>query len=227
LVSAGRDSGSHSFEIQHLGEHIRFYLRLFRVLNTAGFSLTNPLVELSDLTITETLLDAAGVSRDQAREMVRAHRPGSSTRFLAERGVTLPTDIVDPAVELENLVERHPLRRQISRLITLKRKLFDQLQTQHPEAQFRFARLESFAYYTGLCLRISSTAPDGVRYGIVDGGLTDWTARLLQNNKERLLTSGIGSEFACKRYRGASPFDQSNFAGRLKARSYWTRYRSW
>ena len=39
LVSAGRDTGSSSFEIQHLGEHIRFYLRLFRALNAEGFSL--------------------------------------------------------------------------------------------------------------------------------------------------------------------------------------------
>ena len=53
--------------------------------------------------------------------------------------------------------------------------------------------------------RISPAAPDGVRYPIVDGGLTDWTARLLQDKKERLLTSGIGSEFVCRRYRCGSP----------------------
>ena len=52
-------------------------------------------------------------------------------------------------------------------------------------------------------LRISPQAPDGNRYPIVDGGFTDWTARLLGNKKERLLISGIGSEFVCKTYRSA------------------------
>ena len=80
----------------------------------------------------------------------------------------------------------------------------DPLQAEFPEAKFRFnlARLEGLGYYTGLCLRISPLAPDGGRYAIVDGGLTDWTARVLADRKERLLTSGIGSEFVCRRYRG-------------------------
>jgi hypothetical protein len=38
---------------------------------------------------------------------------------------------------------------------------------------------------------------------VADGGFTDWTARLMGNNrKERLLISGIGSELVCKKYRG-------------------------
>ncbi|MGA3027417.1 MAG: hypothetical protein ABSF98_21880 [Bryobacteraceae bacterium] len=91
LVSAGRDSGSSAFEIQHLGEHIVFYLRLFRALNAAGFSLTAPLVEISDLAATETLLAAAGISGDDVRRSVRAHIVGGSERFLAERGIALPS----------------------------------------------------------------------------------------------------------------------------------------
>jgi hypothetical protein len=80
---------------------------------------------------------------------------------------------------------------------------FETLALEFPEAQFRFnlARLEGLGYYRGLCLRISPAAPDGVRYAVADGGFTDWTARLLQDRKERLLISGIGSEFVCRRYR--------------------------
>ncbi len=203
LVSAGRDTGSSCFEIQQLGEHIRFYLRFFRALSTEGFSLTSPLVEISDLTITEVLLSAAGSSRDQVRQLVRAHLPGSAERFLAERGITLPTNITDPKEELSELARQYRLDSQLSRLVLLKQRMIDPIQAEYSEAQFRFnlARLEGLGYYTGLCLRISPVAPDGVRYPITDGGLTDWTARLLQDNKERLLTSGIGSEFVCRRYR--------------------------
>ena len=203
LVSAGRDTGSSSFEIQHLAEHIRFYLRLFRDLNTEGFSLTNPLVETSDLTMTEAVLASAGVSREDVRKLVRAHIPGGSKRFLTERRITLPTDIADPEAGLKELSQRHGLEIQFHRLVQIKQRVFDPVQEEYPEAQFRFnlARLEGLGYYTGLCLRVSPAASDGARYPIADGGFTDWTARLLQDNKERLLTSGIGTEFVCKRYR--------------------------
>jgi Histidyl-tRNA synthetase len=203
LVSAGRDTGSSCFEIDQLGEHIRFYLRFFRALSSEGFSLTSPLVEISDLNITEVLLGAAGSSRDQVRQLVRAHKPGSAEHFLAERGITLPTNITDPKVELRELARQYGLDSRLSRLVLLKQRMIDPIQAEYPEAQLRFnlARLEGLGYYSGLCLRISPVAPDGVRYPIADGGLTDWTARLLQDNKERLLTSGIGSEFVCRRYR--------------------------
>jgi hypothetical protein len=61
-------------------------------------------------------------------------------------------------------------------------------------------------YYCSFTLRISPKAPDGRRYPIVDGGFTDWTARLLGNRKERLPISGIGSEFVFKTYRSDSSF---------------------
>ena len=186
MVTAGRDTGSLAFEIQHLGEHIRCYLRLFRQLNNHGFQFASPLVEISDTAVVQSLLAANGVSMNEVRESIRAHRPGGSAQFLAERGIAVPERLEDT-----------------ERLARLKTELLDVLQAEFPEAQFRFnlARLEGLNYYTGFCLRISPEAPDGVRYPVCDGGFTNWTARLLQNKKERLLTSGIGTEFVCLRYR--------------------------
>jgi hypothetical protein len=178
LVSAGRDTGSSEFEMRHMTGHIRFYLELCRALGR----LTTPLVEVSDLAITEALLKDRGVSREEIREAVRAHRPGSSERFLAERRIELPAS--DPRL---NPIDQH---------------VFAALRPQFPEAEFRLnlSRLEGIGYYSGLALRISPQAPDGVRYAAIDGGFTDWTARLLSDRKERLLTSGIGSEFVCRRF---------------------------
>jgi len=85
MVTAGRDTGSLAFEIRHLGEHIRFYLRLFRQLGAYGFHLVSPLVEISDTGIVQGLLAAHGVSLDDVRESIRAHRSGGSEQFLAER----------------------------------------------------------------------------------------------------------------------------------------------
>jgi hypothetical protein len=197
MVSAGRDTGSHAFEIQHLGEHLRFYLRFFGALNARGFSLTAPLVEISDSQVTEALLARHGVGIEQLREQIRAHRLGGSEQFLSEHGIELPGDVIDPSADFGH------------RVGLVKTKLIDKLQAEFPEAQFRFnfARLEGLSYYSGLCLRISPATSDGARYPIVDGGFTTWTARLLENKKERMLTSGIGSEFVCFQYK-TTPTDQ-------------------
>lgn len=195
LVTAGRDRGSHAFEIQHLKEHIRFYLELCRALNQIGFSLTTPLVEISDVAVAEALLSRAGIGLEQVRAVIRAHKPGESERFLAERGVNLPEDVGDPAKEVWGIDSQH-------RLARVKSDIFDPLAREFREACFAFnlARLEGLGYYRGLCLRISPRAPDGNRYPVIDGGFTDWTARLLQDRKERLLATGIGTEFVCSRY---------------------------
>jgi hypothetical protein len=183
-VTAGRDVGSFRFETTHLLEHIGVYLRMFRRLNAAGFSLQDPLVEFTDMTAAEAALDEAGIGRDEVRKSIRAHQPGGTERLLRERGIVFPVD------------SHHPL---------IESQVIESVKAEFPEAQCRVnpARLEGFGYYRHFAIRISPLAPDGSRYPVVDGGFTDWTARLMSNQKERLLISGIGSEFVCKKYRAS------------------------
>jgi len=205
MVSAGRDTGSQAFETEHLGEHLRFYLRLFRSLANRGFRLDSPLVEISDTRVVRELLAAHGVNTEELRQSIRAHRLEGSDKFLADRGIVLPTAVEDLAGVVTDAA--------LDRVARLDANLLGALRSEFPEAQFRlnFTRLEGLNYYSGFTLRISPLAPDGVRYPIVDGGFTDWTARLLQNRKERLLTSGIGTEFACFKYRvGQTPSSESD-----------------
>jgi hypothetical protein len=181
LVTAGRDVGSSRFETAHLLEHARVYLRMFQKLNALGFSLRDPLVEFTDITAVDAAIDAAGVCREEVRNSIRTHHFGGTERFLRERGIALLADANHPVLESAVL---EPLRAEF------------------PEGQYRVnpARLEGLGYYRRFALRISPQAPDGNRYPVVDGGFTDWTARLMGNQKERLLISGIGSEFVCKKY---------------------------
>jgi len=55
-------------------------------------------------------------------------------------------------------------------------------------------------YYPGLCFHIHATTASGRRLELADGGCVDWTQKLLSNAKERLVTSGIGSERLCKEF---------------------------
>ncbi|MGD1092710.1 MAG: hypothetical protein ABSB35_12070 [Bryobacteraceae bacterium] len=188
LVTAGRDTGSFQFEMQHLQEHLAFYLQLFRGLGSQGFAFPDPLVEISDMSAIGAALSAAGVAPAEVRELIRAHNLGGSEKFLQARLIALSEDIHDPRV-----------------LSQIREEVFEPLRTRFPEADFRMnpARLEGLGYYSGFIFRVSARADDGSYYPLIDGGMTDWTARLLSNRKERLLISGIGTEFACKRYRAA------------------------
>jgi hypothetical protein len=182
LVTAGRDTGSSQFETASLADHVRVYLRMFRLLAGAGLSLQHPVVEFTDMAAVLEAVTLAGITHDEIRESIRAHKLGGSEHFLEERGLKFDGDM------------RHPL---------LDREVIEPLRAEFPEAQFRVnqARLEGLGYYRRFALRISPQAPDGNRYPVVDGGFTDWTARLLGNQKERLLISGIGTELVCKKYR--------------------------
>ena len=49
-------------------------------------------------------------------------------------------------------------------------------------------------YYDAMRFNLFATNDAGQEYFLVDGGLTDWTRKLLQDRKERLMTSGMGTE---------------------------------
>lgn len=62
-------------------------------------------------------------------------------------------------------------------------------------------------YYTDLCFHIYATTRSGQQLELVDGGVVNWTQRLLSNAKERCVISGIGSERLCVEFssRNADP----------------------
>ncbi len=87
----------------------------------------------------------------------------------------------------------------------LKREVLEPLAAGHPRIAFAFApeRTAARHYYDRICFNIRLSAEDGSTgppaYDVlVDGGFTDWTRKLLNNGKERLLTSGIGAELFLK-----------------------------
>ncbi len=68
------------------------------------------------------------------------------------------------------------------------------------ECAFDDTRTSGRGYYVDLCFHISTTHPSGRRLELVDGGVVDWTQKLLSNAKERLVISGIGSERLCSEF---------------------------
>lgn len=55
-------------------------------------------------------------------------------------------------------------------------------------------------YYRDLAFQIYAATPDGREMHLCDGGSVDWTQKLLSDNKERLVISGLGSERLCTEF---------------------------
>lgn len=62
-------------------------------------------------------------------------------------------------------------------------------------SQFRFTIVDrpeaSTQYYQGIQYKVDIRV-NGKTYEIADGGFVDWTQQLLQNKKERMLSTGFG-----------------------------------
>ncbi len=134
LCTAGRDTGSYSFEIDALIEHLEFYFRLFEAANHSGFA-------IADVRVSLTAFD--------------------KIRYNA-----------------------------------LQTSLLEKLAAQYPQISFAFdqERETGRGYYDSAGFHIYGRDSSGTEYFLVDGGFTNWTQQLLNNKKERLLISGIGSE---------------------------------
>jgi len=83
-----------------------------------------------------------------------------------------------------------------TRLDELRSEVLDRVAADHPDTAFGFdqERQSGRGYYLGAGFQIFCQDRSGTELFIVDGGFTDWTQQWLSNQKERLLTSGMGSE---------------------------------
>ena len=65
-------------------------------------------------------------------------------------------------------------------------------------------RTSGRGYYLNICFHIHATAPSGQQVELVDGGVVNWTQKLLSNTKERLVISGMGSERLCAEFENSN-----------------------
>ena len=65
-------------------------------------------------------------------------------------------------------------------------------------------RKQGRGYYGKLCFKIFATPSKGRERELVDGGDVNWTQKLLNNAKERLIISGCGSERLCELFDPAA-----------------------
>ena len=79
-------------------------------------------------------------------------------------------------------------------------QMLDEIVRSRGNTSLNIERDSSFGqnYYIRLRFMINIVHRDGLSLDYIDGGFTDWTMKLLSDKKERLLTSGAGSELLIK-----------------------------
>lgn len=201
MISAGRDSGSFTFELSTLQEQIAVYMRLFESLQKNDglkISFEDIVVELSDTRIVSQLCASHNIDRNEVRALVRARDGESSARLLANYP-KIWTKEPSCGEELATELPQH----LCIQLDLLKSKVMDNLAASFPQVRFGFNlhRLTGLGYYDGPCFHIKANNKHGQSFMLADGGFTDWTKRLLSDGKERLLTSAVGTELLIRMFR--------------------------
>src|SRR6266568_1181891 len=82
----------------------------------------------------------------------------------------------------------------------VQRGVVEKLQSAHKKIRIGIDqdRKQGRGYYDELCFKIFATPSNGREQELVDGGDVNWTQKLLNNAKERLIISGCGSERLCE-----------------------------
>src|SRR2546427_825967 len=90
----------------------------------------------------------------------------------------------------------------------VRSEVVEKLRSEHKKVRIGIDRdrMQGRGYYGQLCFKIFATPSKGREQELVDGGDVNWTQKLLNNAKERLIISGCGSERLCELFeRAASP----------------------
>jgi hypothetical protein len=200
LVTAGRDTGSFAFELNALREHIEIYLLVLAELRKSDFIFQEVMVEISDMRVVAHLCSHANIDAKEIRSVVRARDSSSSDKLLAQHSVTWPKVVTDPVQDLKNFDLPDHLSRHLA---LLEEQVLKPLRKISPAVSYHFnlQRLTGLGYYRGPCFHIKAKNAKGDIYTLADGGFVDWTQKLLSDDKERLMTSAIGTEQLCRMFR--------------------------
>ncbi|MBZ0234932.1 MAG: hypothetical protein K8M05_21570, partial [Deltaproteobacteria bacterium] len=68
----------------------------------------------------------------------------------------------------------------------------------HVPVAFDLARIQGLGYYAGPCLQLHVRHDDGRDFALGDGGALTWLGALLEDRRERMVTTGVGAELLAK-----------------------------
>ncbi len=199
LCSGGRDTGHATFFVEHIIEHISVWLDYVNRLSEHGCTFRNVAVKLSDIRVTETLIEHLGLNR----EVLNRHSLDEEYDFFESNNISLPKEVLTIDEISEESIKFHGLEKLKDSLRSSEERILKPLCDQYPNIHFSFdfARKAGLGYYEHLCYHIFAETKDGRCVQLADGGSVDWLSKLLSSKKERMVTSGFGCELIQKLFK--------------------------
>jgi len=202
VCTAARDVGDEEFESRNLVKHIGFYLDLFKALNQRGYSVSEVSVFLSDVRITERIIELLKIDRERLIKDNQINEFKPRFKPFECYNVAIPEKIAC-VEELDRFVKEYKIEESVEFLKQIQDKAINKLKVEYPKVNFEFNqhRVNGIGYYENLCFSVKAKNKRGIEFFLVDGGSTNWTQKILCNEKERLFISGIGSELFCRNFK--------------------------
>jgi hypothetical protein len=181
-----------------MADHVDQYLSFFAAANRQAWHIERLTITLSDLSITERLLDHHGMDRTE----IGARTLAPESRLFAQNAPFAMT-LDDPSELGADVRQAYRIDAQVERLARIGDALRVSMASHPIEVTVRFAvdRIGGLGHYDGLCFKIDGLNAAGRSYPLVDGGNTSWLQTLLANRKERCFVSGMGTEIFHRFYQ--------------------------
>jgi len=155
-----------------------------------GVEIGHICVELSDIGVIESLIEQSGSLRQEVCS--RINDPEFSLFEFLGKG------LASKVASCADMAER-----DYSQFLALERQVLKPLQESYRQVEFLLdlGRVAGLGYYNGPCFKIYATDASGKKYPLADGGVSDWAAKLLSDNRWQVCTSGFGSELLCRNFK--------------------------
>ena len=196
LASSAMDIGHRIVEFNAMLAHIRSWLNFLSASEGIGYNATEISVAFSDISIMEMLISEYGINR----ESVTARNKNPGQHVFEDNHIDIPATLQS----MQGFsTDKYPISQQLECLRRTEISLVDTLRQEYPSVAFFFdlERCSGVGYYSGLCYKIRAKTQLGQKLSIADGGVSDWMRKLLANKKERIFTSGFGSELFCRMFK--------------------------
>lgn len=194
IVTAGRKNTN--FEYEKLKEHIELWLNVLLKLKKNNFSLGNLNVGLCHINIIEHFIKKNFIDKN-----IITKNSFSDFDLFHELGIKLPTKITDYSDLKKEEIKYYKLD-LIKIYIDYLSGIIGYLSNKYPSVNFyiELDRKGGLGYYVGACFHIYSEEK-GNFIPLCDGGIPNWNSKILCDNKEISITSGIGAELILNLYK--------------------------
>lgn len=200
LCSGGVNIPSNGgFAVPSLKKHIGTLLNIVSALNRDEYRSYDVTVKVSDMRFLDQLIDANNLPREE----ILRNSLNDDFDLFTKYQIQFPKE-VETADELrQEMFRSNGLADRVKYFSRIERGIIESLRLDYPNVRFclDFNRKSGLGYYPHLCFHIYAKNQKGVVVQLADGGAVDWATKLLGNEREAMVTSGIGTELMQKLFK--------------------------